>query len=169
MLDSFYATASKDVDIITDLRMDLTVTEIINHAFKNNPKYDFYHITNDDVEYQTKDWDLKLAVKGKITYGDDLLQGYGLCTFPMIDGDIVRALGWLQLPSLNRYSGDIIWKFLGQACNCLEYHPEVVIKHQWEGCEYPEINKDDMKAFAEWLPWSYRDVVKIKRVLNAKN
>lgn len=167
MLKIFELTKSKHTDIIFSDKG--TVTEAINTIFNENLGYDYYHITNDETEYQTPLWDLKLAKKGKITYGNDLFQGENLCTFPMIDGDIARAVGWLQLPTLTRYGGDVVWKFIGERLRILEYVPDVVIEHLWEGCADPQTNLEDMKRFAEWLPSSFRDIGKIKEALCQKN
>lgn len=163
MYETFELTRSKDTRIIAT--SNLGVTKAINEVFERNPDYDFYHITNDDVEYKTPLWDIKLAQKGKITYGDDLLQRANLCTFPMIDGNIARAVGWLQLPVLERYAGDVTWKFIGETLGILEYHPEIEIKHLWEGCAAPDINYADMARFATWLPMSFIDINKIRSVL----
>lgn len=147
-----------------------TVTKVINTIYMQYPNYDFYHITNDDVIYQTKGWDnkfIKLSeIKGKgIYYGNDLLQGDNLCTFPFISGDIVRSVEWLQLPSLNRYCGDVVWKFIGDNCKCLYYLGNVFIKHNWNGCENIEVNKSDMAEFSKWLPYSQKDINKVMEIL----
>lgn len=146
-----------------------TVTHAINHIFKSNPNYDFYMIINDDIEFKTLLWDSKLAKKGKITWGNDLFQGDNLCTFPMIDGDIARALGWLQCPRINRYYGDMVWKEIGKQLGILEYIPEVVIEHKWEGVSHPGDNKDDRLAYVKWLAYeSYYDINRVREVLNGK-
>lgn len=165
MLDSFLMTRSECTDI--RIRYEIgNVTDIFNKTFQENPDYDFYHMTNDDTVYRTPHWDIKLAQKGKITYGDDLFQRDNLCTFPMIDGDIVRALGYLQLPTLKRgYCSDNIWKMIGEQIGILEYHPEVVIEHKWDGKIDEELNKHDMQRFAEWLPHMHKDVEKIRGAL----
>lgn len=162
MLDSYYATVNCANLVINSEA--ITVTEVFNKMFNKYPDFDFYHMTNDDCVYQTKDWDLKLCHKGKISYGDDLFQRQNLCTFPMIDGDIVRAVGWLQMPTLERYYGDSVWKFIGQQCNNLNYVPEVVIKHEWNGADL-KIYEEDTMRFAEWLPLAFKDISKIKEIL----
>lgn len=164
MLDSYYATVSRSCLVITSKP---GVTTAINEIFTKYPNFDFYFIGNDDMEFLTKDWDIKLATKGKISYGDDGFQGENLPTFPMIDGDIARAVGWLQLPTLNRYSGDVAWKFIGEQLDILNYVPEVKLAHHWEGAD-EEVNKADMAAFARWLPWSFRDTEKIRKALDDK-
>lgn len=164
MQESFYLTSSEG-NVLYEVCTG-TVTEAFNLAFKKYPNFDFYHMTNDDVEYITPQWDVKLATKGKISWGKDGIQNENLCTFPMIDGDIVRALGWLQMPNLERYAGDVVWKFIGQECKILNYVPEVIIRHYWEGCSDEDMNVRDMNKFAEWLVQSYKDVNKIKEMLD---
>ncbi len=163
MEESFYDTSSEG-NVLYEVSFG-TVTEAINFAFNKFPNFDFYHVTNDDVIYHTKQWDIKLANKGKISYGNDMLQGKDLCTFPMIDGDIVRAVGWLQLPILNKYCGDNVWKFIGEQLNILDYHGDVLLKHKWSGANEEE-TKEDMRRFSEWLPWAFKDCNNIRKALN---
>jgi hypothetical protein len=166
MCESFYNTCSKDNILFTTSVKG--VTESINDAFKRYPDFDFYHITNDDAIYETHNWDTKLAKKGKITHGTDSVPEGVNGQFFMIDGDFVRALGWLQLPTLNRYAGDVVWRFIGEQLGILEHVPEVVIRHNWEGCAEPMVNQLDMAEFAKWLPWAFKDIKKIKEKLCIK-
>ena len=54
--------------LIFDRTNDSTLTtEIINRAFKMNSNFDFYSVTNDDIEYETIGWDKKLSNKGKVS------------------------------------------------------------------------------------------------------
>lgn len=163
-MDSFLTTRSESTSIRVYYHAD-SITNIFNKAFNDNPDYDFYFMANDDIIFKTLNWDLKLAVKGKISYGNDLIQSNNLCTFPMIDGDIVRALGWLQMPLLSKYCGDVVWKFIADNLKLLNYNPEVIIEHKWEGAD-EVINKQDMQAFANWLQVSHRDINKIRRALD---
>ncbi len=164
MLDSYHRTVCDSCVVITSKP---GVTKAINEIFEKYPHFDYYFLANDDMEFLTKDWDITLVNKGKISYGDDGFQGANLPTFPMIDGDIARAVGWLQLPTLNRYAGDVVWKFIGEQLNILNYVPEVKLKHHWEGAD-PVINKEDMAEFAKWLPYSHKDIERIKGVLCQK-
>lgn len=169
MMDSFLVTRSKYTNIIVNYE-DKPITKIFNDVFNNNPNYDFYFMANDDIIFNTPFWDLQLAVKGKISYGCDGIQNEGLPTFPMIDGDIVRSLGWLQMPLLNKYSGDTIWGFIGKECKILNYMSSVSISHQWHESQVDrDIHIADMAEFSKWLPWSFRDVRKVREVLNGKN
>lgn len=162
MLISYYNTVSEP-NIVIDTR-EGSITGLLNTTFDRHSDADYYHISNDDCIYHTKDWDIKLANKGKISYGDDNFQGENLCTFPMIDGDIVRATGWLQMPKLERYYGDNCWHFMGKHLDIMNYVPDVKIEHKWEGANL-DIYKSDTQRFAEWLPWSFKDISKIRKIL----
>lgn len=165
MIESFFKTKSDNNSIVVGSDKEKTVTQVFNETFQDHPDYDFYFMANDDIIFETKNWDMLLAKSGKISYGKDNIQNENLCTFPMIDGNIVRKLGWLQMPLLNKYGGDLVWKFIGSEIHCLNYDPSVMIRHNWEGAD-EEINKKDMGVFAEWLRTSYRDINKIKEIFN---
>lgn len=166
MLDSFTVTRSNYTNIIINYEIK-PITKIFNDVFNNNPDYDFYFMANDDIIFNTPLWDMELAVKGKISYGNDLIQGKSLCTFPMIDGDIVRALGWLQMPTLNRYCGDVVWKFIGIQCDILNYCSNVSIEHKWQESQVDQdAHKYDLGEFMKWLSVSHRDINKIRDIIN---
>lgn len=166
MMDSFLITRSKSTKIIVNYE-EKPITKIFNETFNNNPDYDFYFMANDDIIFNIPLWDLALANKGKISWGSDGIQNQNLCTFPMIDGDIVRALGWLQMPNLDKYCGDTVWNFIGKQCGILNYVPSVSIEHQWHESQVDrDIHVSDMNEFSKWLPWSFRDIQKVKNAIN---
>lgn len=166
MLDGFTVTRSNYTNIIIDYEIK-SITKIFNDVFNANPDYDFYFMANDDIIFETPLWDISLTNKGKISYGSDGIQNNNLCTFPMIDGDIVRALGWLQMPTLNRYCGDTIWNFIGRQCGIIKYFPDVKITHKWEESQVDkDIHTADMAEFGKWLPYSFKDCNKVRKVLN---
>lgn len=159
MKKSFYDTSSEG-NVLYDVSHG-TVTEAMNYAFNKFPNFDFYFMTNDDVEYKTHRWDKLLAKKGKITHGTDKVNIGQNGSFMMIDGDIVRSVGWLQLPTLNKYCGDTVWNFIGKQLEIIEYIPEVIINHNWEGANEEE-NIKDIAEFSKWLPWAFKDCNKIR-------
>ncbi len=177
MEESFYKTSTEHNELF-EVKFG-TVTEAINFSFKKYPDFDFYHVTNDDVIYQTPGWDERLIqvlddYGSGISYGNDLFQGQNLPTFPMISREIVEAVGWLQMPTLKKYYGDSVWKNIGEELKCLYYVPEVIIEHKHfyagKSDELPnkELEAQDMQAFAQWLVNSYKDKEKIRRVLCQK-
>jgi hypothetical protein len=155
-----------------------TTTDIINASFGMHRRYAFYSVTNDDFVYQTPGWDNILCQKRKISYGNDLLAGADMPTTSVIDGDIVRALGWLQLPTTRFLNGDSAWKAVGHDLNALKYHKDVLIEHRhWSsGHRQPdetsmrtnnaEVVLDDGKAFKTWLhEQKNSDINRIKEAL----
>lgn len=156
-----------------------STTQLINKAFKMNTDYAFYSVTNDDVVYETKRWDVDLMNKGKISYGNDKCQGEAMPTISVVDGDICRALGWLQMPKLIHLFGDAVWKIIGSHLNILHYDKNVITNHKHflynkktEKDDIYEItNSRDMYIrdgviFKEWIKQNMNnDCDKIRRIL----
>lgn len=86
----------------------------------------------DDLVWRSPGWDVRvretLATPG-IAYGDDLLQGEHHPTAVFMSTAIVKALGWLALPTIWHQWADDVWKALGNAAGCLRFMPDVVIEH----------------------------------------
>ena len=147
----------------------MTTTQIINKAFRDNPDWEFYHVTNDDMFYQTPGWDETFIsnadrVGPGIFYGNDTMRKHGeLCVAPVISGSIIRALGWAQMPTLTHLYGDNVWMEIGKRLGILYYHHEIIIEHRhWNNKKaviddgYRRVNSTEMfrkddAAFTEWL------------------
>ncbi len=164
MHSSYDVTTSKNNKLLV-INERGGITSLINKAFQKYNDADFYIVINDDVIFETPLWDRELASKTRITHGDDAVKEGVAGQFLMIPGDFARAVGWLQLPKLNRYCGDVVWRFIGQQLYCLDYQKEVIITHNWDGFAEPLIHEMDLAEFAAWLPHSHKDVEKIRRIL----
>lgn len=178
-LNSFYHKNSSVSFVVTD--PEKTITEIFNHACTFQD-YAFYHLTNDDFIYRTKFWDEKFMniledYGDGVVYGNDTLQGKNLPTAPCISRSIVRALGWLQLPSLTHLGGDCVWKEIGTKIKRLYYLEDVIIEHRhWMKDKalldetYKRTNSNlmyekDQKAYREWYHNQMdKDVERIKTI-----
>lgn len=171
MSKSFYDTIEMDNTLVFSDHG--TVTEAINSFLPAVKGYNFFHITNDDVVYRTKGWDRLLYERLKdrpgIAYGNDLAQESNLCTFPFISIEIIKAVGWIQLPALKKYCGDLVWHALGSNLQCLHYCPDVIIEHlTWfndKSTDMPDekIYHQDLRAYAEWVSmYMDMDVLKIE-------
>ncbi len=152
-----------------------TTTSEINKMFSFLKFYDFYSVSNDDFVYKTFGWDRKLCNKGKISYGNDECARENMPTTSVIDGDIVRALGWLQMPGLKHLYGDNVWKDIGHRLNILKYFPDVIIEHRhWSNGKaqidetYKKSNSREMfshdeRMFRDWKQnQSAQDIEKVK-------
>ena len=161
-----------------------TTTQIFNDAFKQNPDYEFYHLTNDDCYYITLGWDERVFLLSRdygegIFYGNDTMNGQNLCVTPIVSGNIVRALGWLQQPTLTHLYGDRVWFEIGKALNILYYMPDVIIEHRhWNNRKaimdegYMRVNSQEMfkvddAAFKKWIGTEKQtDIERIKNGIN---
>lgn len=162
---SLRETSSADILFLSEIG---STTDLINEAYRQSPHYDYYHVTNDDFLYQTKDWDKILIEEIEsrggwgISYGNDLFNGRNLPVTSVISANIIRALGWLQLPGLQYLYGDMVWKFIGETMGFLYYRHDVIIEHEharnhkadndsvYEKTNSKEIYEADGKTFEEW-------------------
>ncbi len=160
-----------------------SLCEMYNHIVKTLNTFQFYSETNDDFVYHTKDWDRILInklkeKKGGIAYGDDRYGGSNLPTTSIISGEIIQAVGWIHMPTLDYLCNDVIWREIGHRLNRLYYMPEVKIEHMHPLAGKAE--KDDTfkrtnseksytrghKAFREWKALQMNnDIQKIKEAL----
>jgi hypothetical protein len=122
----------------------------------------------DDHRPRTPGWDLKLieAIEQMpgpgFAYGNDLLQGKAMPTAWVVSAEVVRALGWMMLPTLAHMYVDNAILTLGTEAARIAYRPDVVIEHvhplagktSWDD-SYRESNADeryvvDRAAFEAW-------------------
>lgn len=167
----------KDYPVTLIIQPRHNITYLYNNIFQLYPKYEYYSCTNDDFVYKTKDWDKKLMNFG-INFGNDLFQGNNYPSTSVIHGDIVRSLGWLQLPSLFHLCGDLVWNIIGINCGCRNYFKDVIIEHITpynQKCEPDEtfkhtnsadMYKRDQQAYIKWLTTQAdKDVNKVKELM----
>jgi len=64
-----------------------------------------------------------------VYYGDDGYWGSDMAVAPFITCDLVKAVGYLQMPKLMHLCNDTIWTLLGDMSNCLYYLPKILIEH----------------------------------------
>ncbi len=161
-----------------------SITDIINERFQSQKnEYEFFSVSNDDFIYRTSNWDTKLIEtiekRGPgIAYGNDLLAGEVIPTTSIVSSQIVKALGWLQMPRLKHLFNDNVFKYLGQKCRCLYYMPEVIIEHMhffngkaekdltYEISNSMMMYKHDEEAFMEWVNKDApNDVIKVRSAI----
>ncbi len=168
-------------------------TEIINQAFDIFGDYAYYSVTNDDIIYQTSGWDIALSQPLKISSGQDdtMVEKYGERfignvdpgSFPItsvIDGDIVRAVGWLQYPELRHSCGDNIWFWIGKRADCLYHDPGYHTVHNSPYFDKAEVddtfkrsnandNMQDYYTYKEWLKYKCgTEVIKVMKLIDER-
>jgi len=117
-----------------------------------------------------------------IAYGNDLLQGPDLPTAWVVSADLVRAVGWMMLPTCAHMYVDNAVLELGRAAGCIAYRPDVVIEHlhpaagkaAWDD-SYRASNaaarhQADRQAFDAWRGAGLAgDVAKVKALVEARS
>jgi len=125
-----------------------TITQIFNKMImKTLPDYPMYHLTNDDFTYYTKHFDYRIykahQVFGKgVYYGNDMFQRKEMCTAPFIDTELIKAVGWAQMPELTHLYGDNVWYALSKGLDILNYLEQIIIQH-----EHPLITGEEDDTF----------------------
>lgn len=149
-----------------------------------NPGY--LGFVGDDHRFQTSGWDeyfldLLRARNGGMVYGNDLNRRDGdIPTQIVMSASIVKALGWMGLPSCHHLYIDNVWRVIGDEVGCLFYMPDVVIEHLhpafgkavWdEGhrrVNSAEMYNHDAMAYSAWLSTDMEeDVRRVKAALGA--
>lgn len=120
----------------------------------------------DDHVVKSSSWDVKLMNGIRklrtpgFSYGDDKINGSGLCTSWMASAIIVEKLGWMMLPSCRHMYVDNAIMELGTSANCISYVQSVTIEHLHPIIRAAKIDQTyidgsshidhDLKAFRDW-------------------
>ena len=105
-----------------------TTVEKLNHMVSEFPVEAFYGLLASDIIPQTIGWGTALAAAVPamgLSFCDDSIHGKRLPTHPVVDGGLVRALGWWAYPEarhngIDVYLRDLAYEFGG--CVYLEEH-----------------------------------------------
>lgn len=156
-------------DVIYEVNPRLRMNGTLNLvASKYADKYESIFFLGDDHITRTKGWDEKLyePIKARgygLSYGDDKFQGKNLATAVMMSTNIIKTLGFMAPPKLIHLYMDNFWMSLGQALDCINYVPEVVVEHMHFAAgksekdeQYAEVNssemyKNDRETYLEYV------------------
>lgn len=108
------------------------LSEIYNRQFRASPDLDWYGVGADDIEPEPG-WDhelIRAAGKDKMAFGDDGINGDRHATHFVLGGDLVRAMGWLALPGLDRIYIDTVWNDIAERLGVRRYLPDVKVTHR---------------------------------------
>jgi hypothetical protein len=107
--------------------------ELYGAFYARHPRLPWYGFLADDVVPLTRGWDTRLvdlAGRDGLAYGDDLVNGQRHAAHFVLGGELVRAVGWLLLPGVDRLYGDTAWNDLARERGVLRYAPDVVLEHR---------------------------------------
>lgn len=141
----------------------------------------FGHV-GDDHLFRTEGWDVAieeaLAPKPGVAYGNDGIHGQAIPTAAFVSSVVVKALGWLALPTAHHLYIDNAWKTLGQRLGSLHYLPRVSIEHMhplagkapmdagYAKANEPAMYDHDRRAFEAWLAGPiHDDIARVKAAI----
>ena len=135
--------------------------EIYNRQFRAFPNLKWYGVLADDVVPETEDWEQQLidaALPDGMAFGDDGINGHERGTHFVLAGELVRDIGWLALPGLDRIFIDTVWNDIAKKRGVRRYLPGVMVIHRhfsnqtapWDET-YRKTNKPaDLAIYEQW-------------------
>ena len=109
----------------------LPLSAIYNKAYERAPEAAWWGLIADDVVPETPEWDFRLVEAARSDGMAVPAGGHDPEGAPhfVLGGDLVREIGWLCLPGLDRLYIDTIWMLLAKHKDVFRRVPEVVLKH----------------------------------------
>lgn len=107
--------------------------DIYNSALNAMPDLEWYGFLADDVVPETFGWDrllIKAAGSFGLAFGDDGINGETRATHFVLGGDLVRRVGYLALPGLDRTYIDTVWNDIAHKRVVSRYLPDVKMTHK---------------------------------------
>lgn len=109
-----------------------TLSSIYNNAYRRYPNEPWFGFISDDVVPITNGWDsilIEAAGRDGMAVPAGGHDPNGAPHF-VLGGDLVRSVGWLSLPGLDRLYIDTVWQRIAEARGVLRRVPEVVLEHR---------------------------------------
>ena len=150
-----------NVKIFVDKRQSLSAwTNVLaKYAIEDFGTSNVYLVSmGDDHVVRTNFWETRLirAIRNLdgpgFSYGDDMMNGSGLCTCWMVSALVVEKIGWMMLPKCKHMYVDNAIMELGEATNRIKYIPDLVIEHMHPSIKKSEIDITYMDSEINYVP-----------------
>lgn len=105
------------------------LAELYNRQFRAHRSLGWFGVGADDMLPESPDWDRRLVEVARhdgMAFGED---GRSMPTHFVIGGDLVREMGWLALPGLDRIFIDTTWLQIAKGRGVLRFLPDVKVTH----------------------------------------
>jgi hypothetical protein len=170
--------ASDGARVMTGTRLGLAGwTNRLSQIYECNTPY--LASVGDDMVPVTDGWDERLIAACGTTgmaYPNDGRRT-DIPELIVMSSDIVRALGWMCLPTLEHWYVDNVWSDLGRGAGCLSFLADVVVEHRHPnvvGGDRPDATYNDaagqyaadLAAYQRWrLAGMRQDIATVKGLL----
>lgn len=104
----------------------------LSAVYNESSGLSWFGILADDVVPETPDWDrilIETAGHDGLAYGDDGINGETHATHFVLGCDLVKDIGFVALPGLNRIFIDTVWNDIARARGVMRYRPDVKLTH----------------------------------------
>lgn len=135
------------------------LSQIYNTAFQQSPGAAYYGFIADDVVPETPQWDqilIEIAGNDGMAVPAGGHDPEGAPHF-VLGGDLVREIGFLSLPGLDRIFIDQVWLDIAKSRGVLRRVPYVLLKHQHfsKGAPYDKTYRkyrkaEDRQVYENW-------------------
>ena len=108
------------------------LSEVYNEAYRELPETNHWVFIADDVVPTTYGWD-RLLIDIAGVDGMAAPSGGGTtggCPHFVLGGELVRSIGWLALPGLDRLYIDTVWSDISKQRGVLRRAKDVVLEHR---------------------------------------
>lgn len=120
----------KGWDVVSAPRTGLAA--LYNNAFRAQPDADWYGFLADDVAPLSPEWD-RVLIEASGLDGMAVPAGgetTGGTPHFVLGGNLVRSMGWLALPGLDRLYIDTAWALIAKARGVYRERPDVRLEHR---------------------------------------
>lgn len=137
-------------------RMHLEMQSALNELFSLYPQERYYGIFADHARPKTPNWCQELvdiAGSNRVAIADcgktivNPSTGVRRMNSPCIGGDLVRAVGWIWLPTVVHMYGDDAWEDIAYGLDLVEYAPQVKILDLLKRDGEVEVDENHMRLF----------------------
>lgn len=110
----------------------VSLSSVYNEAYESLNGTTHWVFIADDVVPITNGWDIKLIEAAgadgmAVPAGGETTGG---CPHFVLGGDLVRSMGWLSLPGLDRIYIDTVWGDIAKARSVYRQVPDVTLEHR---------------------------------------
>lgn len=127
---------------------------INSKAVKYSTEYRFIGFMEDDIVFETKDYESRFILKLKelgrtgIIHAKDGVDKRKFISIPVVDSYIIRTLGWFAPPCLKSLWADNFWREMANHLQTYYKFEDVTIRH-YHYSKHEDVKKDEISNMVD--------------------